>query len=157
MVNFKLIVVGKAKYEWLDEGIKYYCKLLKRYLDLNLITIKDEKITSSKSSDLILDKEADRILKYFTKDSFRIVLDSSGKNLSSEELAQLFLNKMNEGYGDFTFVIGGALGLSQKVVKNCHFKLSLSNMTFTHQLSRLVVLEQVYRAFSIIRGEKYHK
>ncbi len=157
MVNLKIIVVGKTKYKWLEQGLSHYFKLLKKYLDLNLITIKDEKITSSKSSDLILDKEAERILKYFDKKSFRLVLDSKGEMLSSEGLAKLFSGQMNKGYGDFTFIIGGPLGLSQKVVKNCHFKLSLSNMTFTHQLLRLFLLEQIYRAFSIIKGEKYHK
>ncbi len=157
MVNLKIIVVGKSKYGWLDEGIKHYRKLLKKYLDLRLIVIKDEKITSSKSSDLVLDKEAEKILKYFDKKSYRLVLDSKGKMLSSEGLARLLLDQMNKGYSDFTLVIGGALGLSQKVVKNCHFKLSLSSMTFTHQLSTLVLLEQIYRAFSIIKGERYHK
>jgi len=157
MVNVKIIVVGKTKYSWLEQGLLHYFKLLKKYLDLSLITIKDEKITSSKSSDLILDKEAERILKHFDKKSFRLVLDSKGKMLSSEDLAQLFSDQMNKGYSDFTFIVGGPLGLSQKVVKNCHFKLSLSNMTFTHQLSRLFLLEQIYRAFSIIKGEKYHK
>ena len=157
MVNLKLLVVGKTKYKWLDEGIRHYLKLMRKHLELNIIIVKDEKITSSKSSELILDKEAERIFKYFDKNSFRIVLDSAGKNIPSESLAQLFSDKMNEGYSDFTFIIGGALGLSQKVVKSCHLKLSLSSMTFTHQLSRLVLLEQVYRAFSIIKGEKYHK
>lgn len=157
MINLKIIVVGKTKYSWLEQGLLHYFKLLKKYLDLSLITIKDEKITSSKSSDLILDKEAERILKHFDKKSFRLVLDSKGEMLSSEGLAKLFSDQMNKGYNDFTFIIGGPLGLSQKVVKNCHFKLSLSNMTFTHQLSRLFLLEQIYRAFSIIKGEKYHK
>lgn len=157
MVNVEIIVVGKIKYKWLEQGLSHYFKLLKKHLSTRLITIKDEKITSSKSADLILDKEAERILKHFDKDSFRIVLDSAGENLTSEDLAKLLSDKMNKGYSDFTLVIGGALGLSQKVVKNCHFKLSLSNMTFTHQLSRLFLLEQIYRAFSIIKGEKYHK
>jgi 23S rRNA (pseudouridine1915-N3)-methyltransferase len=157
MVNIKLLVIGKNKFDWLGQGMGHYQKLLEKYASLDLIVIKDEKVTKAKSREMILDKEAERILRYFERDSFRIALDTQGERFSSDDLAKLFSEKMTKGYNDFLFVIGGALGLSEKVVKNCQFKLSLSSMTFTHQLSRIILLEQVYRAFSILKGERYHK
>ena len=96
-------------------------------------------------------------MKSLNKDSFSIVLDSKGRMFSTEELAQLIKEKMNQGQNDFTFVTGSALGLSTKVINTANFRLSLSKMTFPHQLVRLILLEQVYRAFSIIGGRKYHK
>ncbi|MGB2697327.1 MAG: 23S rRNA (pseudouridine(1915)-N(3))-methyltransferase RlmH [Candidatus Zixiibacteriota bacterium] len=158
MVKINLIVVGKNKYDWLNQGIKHYQKLLKKYqVDLDFTIVKDEKIDVKKENGLVLDKEAERIFKYLSSDSYRIVLDVSGKTLSSEELANLLRDKLNTGKSDFVFIIGGPLGLSEKILKNCQFKLSLSRMTFTHQLSRLVLSEQIFRAFSIISGDKYHK
>ena len=158
MVKMNLIVVGKNKYDWLTQGIKHYQKLLHKYqVDLDFNIIKDEKIDEKKEKELILDKEAERIFKYLSSESYRIVLDVSGKTLSSEELANLLRDKINTGKSEFVFIIGGALGLSEKIVKNCQFKLSLSRMTLTHQLSRLVLSEQIFRAFSIISGDKYHK
>jgi len=157
MVNIRLLVVGKTKFDWLEQGIGHYQKLLKKHASLDLIVIKDEKVTKAKSREMILDKEAERILRYFDKDFYRIALDAQGERPSSDDLAKLFSEKMTKGYNDFLFVIGGTLGLSEKVVKNCQFKLSLSSMTFTHQLSRIILLEQVYRAFSILKGERYHK
>jgi 23S rRNA (pseudouridine1915-N3)-methyltransferase len=158
MIKINLIVTGKNKHDWLTQGIKHYQKLLKKYqIDLDFKVVKDEKIDEKKEKELILDKEAERIFRYLSKDSYRVVLDPSGKILSSEELANLLKEKLNFGKNKFVFIIGGPLGLSEKIVKNCHFKLSLSKMTFTHQLSRLVLSEQIFRAFSIIKGDKYHK
>jgi 23S rRNA (pseudouridine1915-N3)-methyltransferase len=158
MIKINLIVVGKNKYDWLTQGIKHYQRLLKKYqVNLEFNVVKDEKIDQKKEKELILDREAERVFKYLSSDSYRIVLDVSGKVLSSEELATLLRDKLNTGKSEFVFIIGGALGLSEKIVKNCQFKLSLSRMTFTHQLSRLVLSEQIFRAFSIISGDKYHK
>jgi len=158
MIKINLVVVGKNKHDWLTQGIRHYQKLLKKYrVDLSFKVIKDEKIDEKKEKELIMDKEAERIFKYLSSDFYRIVLDVSGKILSSEELANLLSDKLNSGKSEFVFIIGGPLGLSEKIVKNCQFKLSLSRMTFTHQLSRLVLSEQIFRAFSIIRGDKYHK
>ena len=158
MIKINLIVVGKNKHEWLTQGIKHYQRLLKKHqVNLDFNVVKDEKIDEKKEKELILDKEAERIFKYLSSDSYRIVLDVSGKVLSSEELANLLRDKLNTGKSDFVFIIGGTLGLSEKIIKNCQFKLSLSRMTFTHQLSRLFLSEQIFRAFSIISGDKYHK
>ena len=158
MVKINLIVIGKNKYDWLTQGIKHYQRLLKKHqVNLELNVVKDEKVDSKKEKELILDREAERVFKYLSSDSYRIVLDVSGKVLSSEELANLLREKLNTGKSDFVFIIGGPLGLSEKIIKNCQFKLSLSRMTLTHQLSRLVLSEQIFRAFSIISGDKYHK
>jgi 23S rRNA (pseudouridine1915-N3)-methyltransferase len=157
LFKVKLIVVGRTKEDWIKEGIKHYQKLLKKYVDLKIIEIKEEKITKSKDQKTILDSEKERIEKYLEKDALRIALDISGDSFTSEELAKLFEKSLNRGYSNFALVIGGALGLSPEILSACPVKLSLSRMTFTHELSRVIILEQVYRAFSILAGTKYHK
>ena len=96
-------------------------------------------------------------MKYLDKKSFSFVLDHKGKMLSTKELAELFKSKMSQGYNEFALITGSTLGLSRKVINSANFKLSFSRMTFPHQLVRLILLEQVYRAISIIQGKKYHK
>lgn len=158
MIKLSLVVVGKNKYDWLTQGIRHYQKLLKKYqVDLKFDVVKDEKINEKKDSESVLDREAERIFKYLARDSYRIVLDISGKTISSQGLARLLTDQLNKGKSEFVFIIGGPLGLCEKIVKNCQFRLSLSEMTFTHQLSRLILSEQIFRAFSIIKGDKYHK
>lgn len=131
--------------------------MLSRFAELEFIMVKDEKITERSPEKIVLEKEGGKVLKSLNKDCFSIVLDSTGRMLSTKELAELFKEKMNQGYNDFVFVTGSALGLSSKLISSGDYRLSLSKMTFPHQLVRLVLLEQVYRAFSIIRGRKYHK
>lgn len=157
MVKLKFVFVGKTKESWIAAGIEHYEKMLKMFANLQFVTVKDEKVTQSSSEKIVLEKEGERVLKSVDKNCFSIVLDSKGKMLSTEELAELFKQKMNQGYNDFIFVTGSALGLSSKVISSADFRLSLSKMTFPHQLVRLILLEQVYRAFSIIVGRKYHK
>jgi 23S rRNA (pseudouridine1915-N3)-methyltransferase len=157
LVKLKFIFVGKTKESWIAEGIKHYEKMLSKYAELEFIMVKDEKVTGHWSGKIVLEKEGERILKSLSKNSFSLVLDSKGKMLSTEELAELFREKMSQGYNDFVFVTGSALGLSSEVINSANFRLSLSKMTFPHQLVRLILLEQVYRAFSIIGGRKYHK
>jgi 23S rRNA (pseudouridine1915-N3)-methyltransferase len=157
LVKIKLIVVGKAKEDWIKEGIKHYQKLLKKYVDLKIIEIKEEKITKAKDEKLILDSEGERITRYLEKDALCIVLDVKGKEFSSEKFADFLKESLNRGYNYFIFILGGALGVSEKILKVCPVKLSLSQMTFTHELSRIIILEQIYRAFSILAGTKYHK
>ena len=157
MIKLKFIFVGKTKESWIAEGIKHYEKMLSKFAELEFITIKDEKVTQHSSEKIVLKKEGERVLKSLDKNSFSLVLDSKGRMLSTEEMAKLFKEKMNQGYNDFVFITGSALGLSPEVINSTDFKLSLSKMTFPHQLVRLILLEQVYRAFSIIGGRKYHK
>jgi 23S rRNA (pseudouridine1915-N3)-methyltransferase len=119
MIKINLVVVGKNKHDWLTQGVKHYQKLLKKYqVDLNFKVIKDEKIDEKKDSELVLDKEAERIFKHLSKDSYRVALDPSGSLLSSEDLANLFEDQLNQGKSGFVFIVGGASGLSEKIVKN---------------------------------------
>ena len=157
MIKLKFIFVGKTKEPWISEGLKHYQKMLSKFVDLEVQMVKDEKITPHISEDIVLEKEGEKVLRYLDKKSFYFVLDPKGETLSTEELAVFFKNKMNQGCNDFVLITGGVLGLSRKVVDSADFTLSLSRMTFPHQLIRLILLEQVYRAFSIIKGRKYHK
>lgn len=157
MVKIKLIAMGKTKEDWIKEGINHYQKLLKKYVDLEIIEIKEEKITKAKDEKIILDSEGERIARYLEKDALRIALDLKGKEFSSEGFANLLKENLNRGHNHFIFILGGALGVSEKILEVCPVKLSLSQMTFTHELSRIIILEQIYRAFSILAGTKYHK
>lgn len=157
MFKLKFIFVGKTKEPWIAEGLEHYQKMLGKFGNLEFINIKDEKITEHSSEKMVSEKEGERVLKYLDRKGFSFVLDQKGKMLSTEEMAKLFKEKMNQGYNDFVFITGGTLGLSTQVVNSADFRLSLSKMTFPHQLVRLILLEQVYRAFSIIEGRKYHK
>jgi 23S rRNA (pseudouridine1915-N3)-methyltransferase len=157
LVKVKLIVVGKTKEDWIKEGIRHYQKLLKKYVDLEIVEVKEESITNSKNKKTVLDAEGGRIVRYLEKDALRIALDLKGKEFSSEGFANLLKENLNHGHNYFIFILGGALGVSEKILEVCPVKLSLSQMTFTHELSRIIILEQIYRAFSILAGTKYHK
>jgi 23S rRNA (pseudouridine1915-N3)-methyltransferase len=157
LIKIVIIAVGKTKEQWIREGILHYRKLLKKYVELKLLEIKEETITSSKSAKSILENEAEKILSAINRSSLCIALDVKGENKSSESCAKFFEENLNRGQSEFTFILGGALGLSRKVLDACQFKLSLSQMTFTHEMSRVILLEQIYRALSILKGTKYHK
>ncbi|UCB52406.1 MAG: 23S rRNA (pseudouridine(1915)-N(3))-methyltransferase RlmH [Candidatus Zixiibacteriota bacterium] len=157
MVKIKVISVGRAKESWIKEGVSHYQKLLKRYAELQQVEIKEEKITKSRPTEDIRDAEAERILKHVDAAGLTVALDQKGERLSSEELAGWLGEKLSLGHGEFSFVLGGALGLSRKVQRACSFRLSLSPMTLTHEMSLVILLEQIYRAFSILKGTNYHK
>ena len=157
MVKIRVVSVGKTKEKWIKEGVSHYQKLLKRYAELQLVEIKEEKVTKSRAAEDILDAEAERILKHLDTTGLSIALDHKSEKLSSEDLAGWLGEKLSLGQGEFTFVLGGALGLSRKVRRTCSFRLSLSTMTFTHEMSLVILLEQIYRAFSILKGTSYHK
>ena len=155
-----IIAVGKIKEKYINEGIKEYTKRLSRYTTLNIIEVDDEKAPESlsdKDQDIIKKKEGERILSKISQDAYVIALSIDGKGLSSEGLAEKLSNLMIEGSSHISFIIGGSLGLSNEVSKRAQMKLSFSKMTFPHQLMRLILLEQVYRSFRIIRNEPYHK
>ncbi|NMA50049.1 MAG: 23S rRNA (pseudouridine(1915)-N(3))-methyltransferase RlmH [Tissierellia bacterium] len=155
-----IIAVGKVKEKYINEGIKDYKKRLSRYTTLNIIEVDDEKAPeklSNRDKDIIKKKEGERILNKITQDSYVIALSIDGKGLSSEEFADKINNLMIEGSSHITFIIGASLGLSNEVLKRAQTKLSFSKMTFPHQLMRMILLEQVYRSFRIIRNEPYHK
>jgi 23S rRNA (pseudouridine1915-N3)-methyltransferase len=157
LIKIKVIAVGKTKEGWIKEGILHYQKLLKKYAELKWVEIKEKKITVSKEAESILQDEAEKMLNTTSRSSLCIALDVKGESKSSESFANFFGENLNRGQSEFTFILGGALGLSRKVLDACQFKLSLSPMTFTHQMSRVILLEQIYRALSILKGTKYHK
>jgi len=163
VIKIKVVSVGRTRESWIKEAILHYRRLLKKYAELEMVEIKEEKISQSKQAGSILDMEAERILKYLRKlsppDSSHlcIALDIKGENVSSEGFARLLEENLNRGYSKLIFILGGALGLSRRVLEVCPIKLSLSRMTFTHEMSRVILLEQIYRAFSIMKGTGYHK
>ncbi len=159
-MNIDIIVVGKIKEKYLNEGLKEYGKRLSRYCTLNIIEVDDEKAPenlSDKDMENIKNKEGEKILSKIQDNSFIIPLAIDGKNISSEDMATKISDLMVDGFSHITFIIGGSLGLSDTVLKRADFKLSFSKMTFPHQLMRLILLEQIYRSFRIIRNEPYHK
>ena len=158
-MKINVLAVGKIKEEFIRGGIDEFMKRLTRYAKVNIIEVDDEKIPNNASGadlDQVKEREADKLLKRLPPNTYVIVLAVQGKPLSSEDLSQTMQDLMNQGHSDITFIIGGAVGLHQKVVQKADFVLSLSGMTFTHQMIRMILLEQVYRAFKIMKGEPYH-
>ena len=156
-MKIKIIALGKIKENFLKEGINEFLKRLTPYcpveiIELNPIEIKDENLTSK-----ILEEEGVNILSHIKPDSYVITLEIQGKQLSSEDFASK-INEINmSGVNDLVFIIGSSCGLSPTVSARADFKLSLSKMTFLHQFARLLLVEQIYRAFKILKGETYHK
>lgn len=159
-MNIKIIAVGKIKEKFLEAGIKEYLKRLTAYAKVQIIEVKDEKEPANCSpadEKLIKEKEAQKIEKHLQDDSYIIVLAIDGKMFSSEDLAEKIGDLGVSGKSNLTFIIGGSQGLDESILKKADLKLSFSKMTFPHQLMRLILLEQVYRGFKIIKGERYHK
>ena len=154
-----LICVGKVKEKFYRDAIKEYEKRLGAYIKLNTIEISDEKVKVENDSEIALamEKEGNNILSKIKDNQYVITLEILGKNLSSEEFASKIDNLMLTGKSDVALVIGGSYGLSDSVKKRSDFALSFSTMTFPHQMMRVVLLEQVYRAYRIITGASYHK
>jgi len=159
-VNISIVAIGKLKEKYLKQGIDEYIKRLSAYAKVDIIELPDEKAPENLSDQdmkIVKDKEGERILSKISPDAHVIALAIEGKMKSSEELADNMDRLATYGKSKVTFVIGGSLGLSDVVLKRADEKLSFSRMTFPHQLMRLILLEQVYRAFRINRGEPYHK
>ena len=157
-MKISIITIGKIKEPYLTAGIEEYLKRLTSYCKINIIEILEEKISdnpSEKDKQNVILKEGEKILNRLEK-SYVIALDVKGTNISSEELAEKFDALKISGHSYITFIIGGPFGLSDKVKEKASLKLSFSKMTFTHQMIRLLLLEQIYRAFKISKNEKYH-
>ena len=159
-MRINIVCVGKIKEKYLKLGIDEFKKRLSKYCKLEIIELDDEKAPenlSDKEMLMIKEKEGKKILSKIKDNSYLIALAIDGKNLSSEELAET-INKLGvRGVSNITFVIGGSLGLSDEVLSRADYKLSFSKMTFPHQLFRVMLLEQIYRAFRIMKNEPYHK
>lgn len=159
-MNIHVICVGKLKETYLKAAIEEYLKRLTRYCKLEIIEVPDEKIpdnASNKEEIIIKEKEGINILKHIKDTMFVIALDLQGKMLSSEELSIFIKNSAINGNSNLTFIIGGSLGLSNKVLNRSNLNLCFSKMTFPHQLMRVILLEQIYRSYRIINNEPYHK
>jgi len=159
-VNISIITVGKLKEKYLRQGIEEYLKRLTAYAKVEMVEVADEKAPEELSELEMLQvkqKEGERILAKISQDTYVIALAIQGKLRSSEELADTIDKLATYGKSKIAFVIGGSLGLSDEVIKRSNEQLSFSRMTFPHQLMRLILVEQIYRAFRINRNEPYHK
>lgn len=159
-MRITIISVGKLKEKYLKAAIAEYQKRLQRYCRLELIEVADEKAPENLSEAKMVqvkDKEGERILSKIKEQDFVFALAIQGKNLSSEEFAAKLDQLSLQGKSQFVFVIGGSLGLSEAVLKRSNAQLSFGKMTFPHQLMRVMLIEQIYRAFRINQGEPYHK
>lgn len=159
-MNITLLCLGRLKEEYLKQACTEYEKRLGAFCKLNMEVLEPEKLNENPSDgeiDNALKKEGDRLLKKIPRDAYICALCIEGKQLSSEELA-LRLDKLPlEGFGHAVFIIGSSYGLSSEVKNAAHLKLSMSKMTFPHQLARVMLMEQLYRGFSISNNRKYHK
>ena len=158
-MRISIVTVGKIKEKYLSAGITEFVKRLTPYCRLEIIEVDEERMPENPSpaeKEKALTREGERLLKSVRDTSYLIVLDVAGKQLSSEELSAKLDNLALAGQSDVTFVIGGAFGLASNILAAAKERLSFSKMTFTHQMIRLLLVEQVYRAFKISRGEPYH-
>ncbi|MGM9927550.1 MAG: 23S rRNA (pseudouridine(1915)-N(3))-methyltransferase RlmH [Bacillus sp. (in: firmicutes)] len=159
-MNISIITVGKLKEKYLKQGIAEYTKRLSSYAKIDIIELADEKAPENLSeTDMLIvkQKEGERILAKISPDTHVIALAIEGSMKTSEQLAENLDRLATYGKSKIAFVIGGSLGLSEDVMKRANETLSFSKMTFPHQLMRLILVEQIYRAFRINRNEPYHK
>ncbi|MGJ7920635.1 23S rRNA (pseudouridine(1915)-N(3))-methyltransferase RlmH [Neobacillus sp. LXY-4] len=159
-MNIAIVTVGKLKEKYLKQGIDEFVKRMSGYAKLDMIEVADEKapeVLSAAEMEQVKQKEGERILSKISQDTYVIALAINGKMKSSEELASDLDKLATYGKSKIAFVIGGSLGLSDEVLSRANEKLSFSKMTFPHQMMRLILVEQIYRAFRINRGEPYHK
>lgn len=159
-MNIQVIAVGKIKEQYLQAGIEEYSKRIQRYGRLQVTELKEESFNeplTSRELDLILAREGERILGKLNPRAYLIALDRQGQFWSSEQLAERFQTLAVAGTSQINFIIGGSLGLDPRVLEQAQANLSFSKFTFPHQLMRLILVEQIYRAFTIVQGERYHK
>ena len=153
-MRIKILALGKSKQSFIEEGLREYLKRMSKYASVKLEILPDIKLSKTNSVQIVKDKEAEIINKHLKDNDYIIALDEYGKQFTSVKFAGLL--EKQKGRKDVTFVIGGVYGLSEKIAKRADLKLSFSEFTFTHQMIRLILLEQLYRAFTIIEGKKYH-
>ena len=156
-MNIKIIALGKIKEKYLKEGVDEFLKRLTPYASVEIIEIAAIEIKDEHLTDKVLKEEGEKILSHIKPQSYVITMEIQGKMLSSEDFAQKIIELTNDGVSEIIFVIGSSCGISPIVSNRANFKLSMSKMTFLHQFARLILVEQIYRAFKIIKGETYHK
>lgn len=157
-MNVNIICVGKLKEKYLKEAESEYLKRISRFAKVKIIELNDEKLTGNNSLDILAkNKEGENIINKIPKNSYIFAMDIKGKQSTSIDFAKELNDLSISGKSDFTFIIGGSLGLSEEVLKRANKKMSFSLMTFPHQLFRVMLLEQIYRCFKINNNETYHK
>ncbi len=158
-MKFTFLTIGKIKEKWMRQGIDEYLKRLSPIAKVEILSPDEEKMPENPSPALkekVMEKEGEKLLKYLKDEDFLILLDLKGIPVTSEGLADILRKKMVSGTSHFFFMIGGPYGNGENIRKRANLKISISAMTFTHQMARLILAEQVYRAMKIIRHEPYH-
>ena len=159
-MKITILCVGKIKERFFRDGIEEYKKRLSKYCKLEIMEVADEKTpdrASEAEEQKIKEKEAERLEKYIKKDAYVVVLAIDGKMLDSVELSEKINQLGINGTSHIIFIIGGSLGLDDKIIRQADYKLSFSKMTFPHQMMRMILMEQIYRSYRILNHEPYHK
>jgi len=155
-MKLSLLCLGKTRERFIQDGIAKYTGYLKPYADIEIRELREEKIHDLKDAPLIRKKEAEKIFKSAPANALLVALDERGQEFTSHEFAGFLNNALESGVKDMLFVIGGAMGLDESVTRRANRTIALSRWTLTHEMARLALLEQLYRAFTIIRGKPYH-
>ena len=155
-MNITLILIGKTDADYLKVGVDLYLKRLKHYVNFNTIVIPDIKKKKNLSFEQQKKEEGALILKQIKNDDFIVLLDENGKSFTSESFSGFINKKMISGIKNLVFIVGGPYGFSNEIYNIANQKIALSGMTFSHQMVRLIFVEQVYRAFTILKNEPYH-
>lgn len=156
-MRIKIIALGKIKEKFLKDGIDEFLKRLTPYASVEIVELQPVEIRDENLTEKALLQEGEKILSLIKNDAFVITLEIGGKQLASEEFAQKINEISTSGVSELVFVIGSSCGLAATVSERANFKLSMSKMTFLHQFARLLLVEQIYRAFKILKNETYHK
>lgn len=156
-MKIKIIALGKIKEKYIQSGIDEFLKRLTPYAQIKVVELQPLEIKDENLTNKILLQEGEKILSNIKPTDFVITMEIKGKELSSEEFAQKLEDLTNSGTQEIVFVIGSSCGIGKNVSARANFKMSMSKMTFLHEFARLILVEQIYRAFKIIKGETYHK
>ena len=156
-MKIKIIALGKIKEKFLKDGIDEFMKRLTPYATVEIVELTPVEIKEESLTQRALEQEAEKILANIKSDSYVITLEILGKQLPSEDFAQKINDITNQGINELVFIIGSSCGIAPTVSQRANFKLSISKMTFLHQFARLLLVEQIYRAFKILKNETYHK
>jgi 23S rRNA (pseudouridine1915-N3)-methyltransferase len=154
----KLVVIclGKTRERFIQEGMAKYLRYLKPYVDIEFKELREEKIHDLKDAPVIRKREAEKISKAMPSGAFLAALDERGREFTSHEFAHFLNDRIESGIRETAFVFGGAMGLDESITEKADKVIAMSRWTFTHEMARLVLLEQIYRAFTIIKGKTYH-
>lgn len=156
-MKIKIIALGKIKEKFLKDGIEEFLKRLTPYATVSILELQPIEIKDENLIEKILEEEGEKILSNIKPLDYVITMEIQGKQLSSEDFANKITELTNDGIQEIVFVIGSSCGIGKNVSNRANFKMSMSKMTFLHQFARLILVEQIYRAFKIIKGETYHK